>query len=196
MQARGHDLLQHKSWISKVGEAEESERARGGKNVPGLTQQRTLELSLHIGDRGRRRRIVWSWFRNIRLSLQKGDWLTVKQSDCSPGVGQHGPKPPRSASACGLPGCGPVGHGCAPLYAEPHDVPHFCRRALLLLPLSPPPPRLGFSSCPYEPRPCRCPGPRSATTLPSHSSTSLCPCPQRQPQPRQQVCHPEIVSPD
>ena len=195
MQTRGHYLLQHKSRISKVREAEESEGTRGGKNVPGLTQQRTLELSLQIGDWGRRRGIVYSWFGNIRLGLQK-KLLAVKQlSHCSPGGGQRGPKPPPSVSVCGLLGRGPVGRGCAPLYAEPHDVPRFCRLDLLLLTLSPPPPRLGFSSCPYEPTPCRCPGPGSSTSLLSNSSTSLCPCPRPQRLPRQQVGHPEIVSP-
>ena len=72
MQSWGHNLLEQKSWIGKIGEAEESEGARGGENVPGLTQQRTLELFLQIGDRGRWRGILYSWFSNIRLSLKKG----------------------------------------------------------------------------------------------------------------------------
>ena len=129
---------------------------------------------------------------------QSEKWFDhLKHSHCSPDEGQHGPKPPQSVSACGLPGHDPALHGCAQLDAEPRDVPHSWhqRLALPLLPLSPPPPQLGFSSCPCEPKPCGCPEAGPSTILLSSWSTSLCLSPRRQPRHRQQGGHPKFIFP-
>ena len=46
MQCGCHQLLQKKARICQIGEAKEPERTRGSQDFPGLTQQRSLKLSL------------------------------------------------------------------------------------------------------------------------------------------------------